>query len=92
MRDGLITAILNDCGTCPEMSEFFMTLSSVIFNNGSACFSSVSFDKGSAGLIEFFMTLSSVSFNNGSACFSSVSFDKGSACLSEFFMTLSSRL
>ena len=39
MRDGLITAILNDCGTYPEISELFITLSSVSFNKGSACLS-----------------------------------------------------
>ena len=37
MRDGLITAILNDLGTYPEISELFITLSNVSLNNDSAC-------------------------------------------------------
>ena len=37
MRDGLITAILNDLGTYPEISELFIILSNVSLNMGSAC-------------------------------------------------------
>ena len=37
MRDGLITAILNDLGTYPEISELFIILSNVSLNNDSAC-------------------------------------------------------
>ena len=36
----MITAILNACGTYSEMSELFITLSSVSFSKGSACLSS----------------------------------------------------
>ena len=40
MRDGLITAVFNDCGTYPKMSELFITSSGVLFSKGSACLSS----------------------------------------------------
>ena len=36
----MITAIFNDCGTSPEISELFINLSIVSFNNCSACLSS----------------------------------------------------
>ena len=39
-NDGLISAIWNDCGAYPEISELFISLSSVSLNKVSACLSS----------------------------------------------------